>query len=101
MSARMRNSRSFPQARNITAISGSPEWAKLSPLYRRVLTLSFAEENPMDMRAALRLAQSMNGGFQEADVEPTIAVMLVNPDVQAVIDLFMKPVPTGVVVRRS
>jgi hypothetical protein len=101
MPARIRNSHTYPQARSVTAISGRPEWVKLSPLYKRVLALAFAELKPLELRNAIRSAQSLNGEFQESDVEPLAVAMLADPNVRAVVDLFLKPVAVGEVTRVS
>ena len=85
---------------SLTAISGSSEWCKLNPFWRRAISLA-VEIYHGDLREGLRMAHARDPQFSESDVTPEMERLMASPDAQAVLAMLQPVSKSAIGVRQS
>jgi hypothetical protein len=85
---------------SLTAISGTPEWRRLTAFWRRAISLAF-ELYHGDLREGLRMAHARDPQFSESDVTPAMERLMASSDAQAVLQMLQPISKSAIGVRQS
>ena len=85
---------------NLTAISGTPEWKRLSAFWKRAISLA-VEQTHGNLQEAVALAHARDTGFSDDEIRPETERMLANANVKAVLKMLQPISKSAIGVRQS